>query len=143
MDGTNSYDVPTNELPDDRGFPEPVAVVSLRDAVTFRDRDEDGEPILIITDGVTTIALSSGLSGLSFGVVSASHRLAAAVHDFAQSISARWQKRQASGDGPDFLEPEAPVPARPAPIRPDSARTGRHRRNRRQIPVRRGNSSNR
>jgi hypothetical protein len=110
MSGTSGYDMPTTELSGERGFPEPVAVISLRNATTYRQQDEDGEPILIITDGVTTIALDSGLSGLSFGVVSASHRLADAVHDFAQSITVRWQKKESAG---------------------------RHRRNRRLIPVRR------
>ena|SRR5882757_3235668 len=116
MNGTSGYDLPTTELSGERGFPEPVAVISLRNATTYREQDEDGEPILIITDGVTTIALDSGLSGLSFGLVTASHRLADAVHDFAQSITVRWQKREAAG---------------------------RHRRNRRTVTARpqRGNVS--
>lgn len=112
MNGISPYDLPTTELSGQRGFPEPVAVISLRNAATYREQDEEGQPILIITDGVTTVALDSGLSGLSFGVVSASHRLADAVHDFAQSITARWQKRGGTS-------------------------AGRHRRNRRPIPVRR------
>lgn len=112
MNGTSGPDGPTGEIPENRLFPEPVAVISLRDAVTHRDVDEDGQPILIITDGVTTVALDSGLSGLSFGVVAASHRLADAVHDFAQSITARWRERGSAGaEG--------------------------HRRNRHQIPTRR------
>jgi hypothetical protein len=118
MNGTSGHDLPTTELSGQRGFPEPTAVISIRQATTYREQDEDGQPILIITDGVTTVALDSGLSGLSFGVVSASHRLADAVHDFAQSITVRWQIRESAG---------------------------RHRRNRRQIPARRlrGNVSSR
>jgi hypothetical protein len=92
----------------------------MRDAVTYRDVDEDGQPILIITDGVTAVALDSGLAGLSLNVTVASHRLADAVRDFANSITARWQARERAG-------------------------SGRHRRNRRQLAPRppRGNSPNR
>jgi hypothetical protein len=116
MHGTSGSDGPTGDLPDNWLFPEPVAVISLRNAVTYRDVDEDGQPILIITDGVTAVALDSGLTGLSFSVVVASQRLADAVRDFATSITARWQSRERS-------EP------------------GRHRRNRRVLTPRqqRGN----
>ena len=120
MNGINGPDGPTGEVPDLRLFPDPVAVISLRDAVTFRDVDSDGQPILVITDGVTAVALDSGLAGLSFSVVVASQRLADAVHDFSTSITAGWQQQD-----------------RPA--------SGRHRRNRRQYPLwpRRGNNSTR
>ena len=120
MNGNTGPDGPTADVPDNNLFPETVAIISMRDAVTYRDVDEDGQPILIITDGVTAMALDSGLSGLSLNVVEASHRLADAVLDFATSITARWQVRQRPG-------------------------SGRHRRNRRQLAPRppRGNSSTR
>jgi hypothetical protein len=95
MDANAGTEPPTTELPCRRGYPEPSAVISLRRAVTYRDLDEDGHPILIITDGVTTVALDSGLSGLSPDVVAASQRLAEAVADFARSIMTCWQR----GDG--------------------------------------------
>jgi hypothetical protein len=117
MHGITAHDGPTIDLRGDRGFPEPVAVISLRGAITFRDQDDDGQPILIVSDGVTAIALDSGLSGLSFGVVVAAQRLAEAVGDFANSISARWQAL------------EAPKP-------------GRHRRNRRHFASRRTRLAN-
>jgi hypothetical protein len=110
MNGNTGPDAPTTELTSHRGFPEPAAVISLRRAMTYRDRDDDGQPILIITDGVTAVALDSGLSGLSYGVVAASQRLADAVADFAKSITAGWQIRERSA--------------------------GRHRRNRRLITTR-------
>jgi hypothetical protein len=116
MNGISDPDEPMGDLPDNWLFPEPVAVISLRNAVTYRDVDEDGQPILIITDGVTAVALDSGLAGLSFGVVVASYRLADAVHDFAQSITARRQKRA-------------------------GARAGRHRGNRHRMPARRQRSN--
>ncbi len=89
-------------------FPEPVAVISLRNAVTYRDMDDDGQPILIITDGVTRWLWTAVWPACSVNVVVASHRLADAVRDFATSITARWQARDKGG-------------------------AGRHRRNRRQI----------
>jgi hypothetical protein len=116
-------DLPTSELGGHRGFPEPAAVISLRNATTFREVDEDGQPILIVTDGVTSVAFDSGLSGLSYGVVTAAGRLADAVADFARSITARWQEL----DGQIGWTP-----------RPTS---GRHRRNRRQLGARRRNVS--
>jgi hypothetical protein len=120
MNGTSGPDGPTGDVPDNRLFPEPIGVISMRDAVTYRDVDEEGQPILIITDGVTAVALDGGLAGLSLNMVVASHRLAEAVRDFATSVTARWQARERAG-------------------------TGRHRRNRRQFGPRppRGNSSTR
>jgi hypothetical protein len=106
LDVDDEPDRPTREL-SGHPFPDPVSVISLRRATTYRDCDEDGQPILIISDGVTSVAFDSGLSGLSFGVVAASRRLAEAVNDFTSSITARWQAR-------------------------DRATGGRHRRNRRQ-----------
>ena len=109
MIGATRPDGPTVDVLVNRLFPEPVAVIAMRDARTFREVDEDGHPVLIITDGVTTVALEGGLPGLSVSMVTASHRLAEAVHDFATSIGARWHLRS----------------------RPNS---GRHRRNRRRLP---------
>ncbi len=70
------------ELP----FPEPVAVLSLRDCAVYRAVDDDNQPILILTDGVTTLAMECGLRGMSDDVVVAAERLAAAVHDYAMSV---------------------------------------------------------
>lgn len=72
------------ELP----FPEPTAVLSLRDSMVFRAVDDDSQPILIITDGVTTLAMECGLRGLSEDIVNAAERLAAAVHDYSVSVRA-------------------------------------------------------
>lgn len=99
MNGISGPDGPTGDLPDNPLFPEPVVTISMRNAVTYRDVDEDGQPILIITDGVTAVALDCGLSGLSFGLVTASQRLAEAVTDFATSITALWRHRERTGSG--------------------------------------------
>jgi hypothetical protein len=107
MNASAGPDQQTTELCARSGFPEPTATINIRHAITYRVQDSDGQPILIITDGVTAVALEPGLSGLTLGVVSASHRLAEAVRDFAVSITSRWQKDESAG---------------------------RHRRNRRRIP---------
>lgn len=69
-------------------FPEPAAVLSLRNCEVYRATDDDHQPILIITDGVTTMALECGLRGLSADVVTAADRLAAAFADYARSVRA-------------------------------------------------------
>ena len=78
------------ELP----FPEPAAVLNLRDSMVFRAVDDDNQPILIITDGVTTLALECGLRGLSEDIVNAAERLADAVHDSARSVRAASTTRK-------------------------------------------------
>lgn len=69
-------------------FPEPSGVLSLRDCTAFRAVDDDQQPILILTDGVTTLALECGLRGMSADLAEAAERLAAAVHDYAISVRA-------------------------------------------------------
>jgi hypothetical protein len=81
------------ELP----FPEPTAVLSLRDSMVFRAVDDDNQPILIITDGVTTLAMECGLRGLSDDIVNAAERLAAAVHDYAVSVRAASAVKSGGG----------------------------------------------
>jgi hypothetical protein len=105
------HDDATTDLSGLRPFPEPAAVISLRRGTTFHALDHDGQPVLIITDGVNSVALNSGNSGLSYGVVVAAHRLAESVTDFATSIGSAWEPR---GD----------------------ADHGRHRRDRRSPTVR-------
>lgn len=78
------------ELP----FPEPVAVLSLRDSMVFRALDDDNQPILIVTDGVTTLAMECGLRGMSEEIVVAAERLADAVHDYAVSVKAASADRR-------------------------------------------------
>ena len=110
-------DGPTTDLSGRRAFPDPGVVVSLRKAMTYGVVDEDNQPILIITDGVSTVALECGLGGLSFNVVVAAQRLGDAVADFATSIRACFLTREGRS-------------------------LGRHRRNRRRERwQRRGNSS--
>jgi hypothetical protein len=69
-------------------FPEPVAVLSLRDCTVYRAVDDDEQPILILSDGVTTLSLECGLRGANDQVVAAAKRLSEGVLDFAQSVQA-------------------------------------------------------
>jgi hypothetical protein len=98
----------TADLAGLEAYPEPTAVISLRHGRTYRAVDEDGRPILIITDGVTAAALDIGVAGLSYGVVTAAQRLADAMADYVCSLDAAWKAREDSAR--------------------DAAR-GRHRRN--------------
>ena len=89
--------MPGRQLPDEtttvslKGslpFPDPVAVLSLRDCAVYRAVDEFEQPILILTDGVTTVALECGPKGLAGDVAETARRLADGVRDFSQSVSA-------------------------------------------------------
>ena len=100
MHGTyDGSDGPTTDLSGQRAFPEPAVVVSLRRAMTYRVVDDDNQPVLIITDGVSTVALECGLGGLSFNVVVAAQRLGDAVADFATSIGACFLTRESRSLG--------------------------------------------
>src|SRR5215469_748871 len=83
MHGTASNDDASPEPGDELTFPAPSTSLSLRHLIAYRGLDDDGEPILIITDGVSSIALESGLAGPSSEVVVAARRLAATAEDFA------------------------------------------------------------
>ncbi len=72
------------ELP----FPDPIAVLSLAHCRVFRAVDDHDQPILVLTDGVTTVALECGLRGLTGTVVGAAQSLADGVTDYAQSVRA-------------------------------------------------------
>ena len=92
-------------------FPEPVAVLSLRDCTVYRAVDDDEQPVLIISDGVTSLSLECGLRGASAQIVAAAERLSQGVRDFAVSVEA-WR---ASAD--------ADAPAQP-PVSPEPASEG-------------------
>jgi hypothetical protein len=67
-------------------FPEPAAVLSLRECTVYRTVDEDDQPVLVVSDGVVTLSLECGLQGASHEVADAAERLAQGVHDFAVSM---------------------------------------------------------
>ena len=71
-------------------FPDPVAALSLRDCAVFRGVDDDNQPVLILSDGVTTLFLECGLRGASEQIVAAANRVAEGVHDFATSVESSF-----------------------------------------------------
>src|SRR6185369_5548611 len=68
-------------------FPLPGTSLSLRHVIAYRGFDDDGDPVLIISDGVSSVALESGLAGPSLEVVVAARRLAATAEDFASAMA--------------------------------------------------------
>jgi hypothetical protein len=87
MHGTGRDDGSAVEPGEGQTFPFPNTALSLRHAVAYRGVDDDGAPILIISDGVSSVALESGLSGPSDEVVVAARRLAATTADFATTMA--------------------------------------------------------
>ena len=80
-------------------FPEPTAAISLRHGRTYRALDDEGRPILIITDGVSAVALDVGVAGLSYSVVVAAQRLADSIGDFASSLDGAWTAQEETRQG--------------------------------------------
>jgi hypothetical protein len=100
----------TTDLAGLEAFPELTLMISLRHGRTFRALDDEGRPMLIITDGVSAVALDVGVSGLSYGTVVSARRLADALGDFASSLDGAWHAREEA-----------------------TAAQGRHRRNGRRL----------
>jgi hypothetical protein len=86
MPASGQGDTTTVDLKGKLPFPDPLAVLSLRDCTPYRAVDDDRQPVLILTDGVTTLALECGLRGASDQIVTAANRLAEAMRDFADSV---------------------------------------------------------
>jgi hypothetical protein len=76
----------TSDLQGQLPFPDPIAVLSLRDCTAYRAVDDDDQPVMILSDGVTTLSLECGLRGASGQVAVAADRLAEAMRDFALSV---------------------------------------------------------
>jgi len=87
MHGTVRDDETPAAAGDTPAFPTPSTILSLPHVIAYRGRDDDGEPSLIITDGVSAIALEGGLSGPSAEAVAAARRLAATAEEFAAGIA--------------------------------------------------------
>ena len=87
MHGTRRDGDGPPEPDDDLTFPTPRTSLSLRHVIAYRDVDDEGDPILIITDGVSSIALESGLAVPSSELVTAARRLAATAADFAAVLA--------------------------------------------------------
>jgi hypothetical protein len=75
-------------------FPDPIAVLSIPSCEVFRAVDAEGQPILVLSDGVTTVALECGLRGLTDEVVAKTRRLADGVTDYYHSVAAAKKIRR-------------------------------------------------
>lgn len=72
----------------DPTVPLPVASVRLGGIRTYFMLDDEDEPILVVTDGDTTVEFACGLSGRSRAAALGAQRLAAAVQAYASTIEA-------------------------------------------------------
>jgi hypothetical protein len=118
----------TTDLAGLEPFPEPTVMISLRYGRTFRALDDEGRPMLIITDGVSAAALDIGVSDLSYGVVVSARRLADAIGDFAASLDGAWEAREEEARKEEARREDA----RRQAARREGGREvpqGRHRRN--------------
>jgi hypothetical protein len=81
-----------DEEPDDVGnagaCPPPVVSVRLGDIRAFRVIDDEDEPVLVVSDGETSVEFACGLSGVSGPAALGAQRLADAVRDYASAIEA-------------------------------------------------------
>jgi hypothetical protein len=63
----------------------PIATLRLGGLRAYRMMDDDG-PVLVISDGVTTVEFACGLAGVSNRSVRGVQRLASAMVDFANAL---------------------------------------------------------
>ena len=64
----------------------PVASVSLWIASARFERDDEGEPVVILTDGDTEVELSRGLGGDPASAARGAQRLAKALLEYASAV---------------------------------------------------------
>jgi len=93
MGGTELADEPvidgnTGDLPRRLGIPAPVVSIRIDGIQAFRMIDDDDGPILIITDGDTTVEFSCGFSGRTQVAALGAERLAEATRAYALVVEA-------------------------------------------------------
>jgi hypothetical protein len=81
-------DGPTDDLADET-TPPPAVTVRLRGVRTYRIIDDEDEPVLFVSDGVTTVEFACGISGLSGSAARGARRLANAIGEFASVLELR------------------------------------------------------
>jgi hypothetical protein len=84
----NVVDGPTGDLAPRLGIPAPVVSVRVDGIRAFRMVDDDDGPILIITDGDTTVEFSCGFSGRSHAAALGAERLAEATRAYSLVVEA-------------------------------------------------------
>ena len=98
MNGTaNTNRDPGGPNPDHRAFaeaddagayPPPVVSVRVGEVRAFRVIDDEDEPVLVVSDGETSVEFGCGLSGVSGSAARGARRLADAAQDYASTIEA-------------------------------------------------------
>ena len=94
---------------DDAGaYPPPVVSVRLGEVRAFRVLDDENEPVLVVSDGETSVEFGCGLSGVSGSAARGAQRLADAVRDYASDD--RGQSRPIAGRSPRTRRGEPALP---------------------------------
>ncbi len=81
-------DGPSGDLQPRLGIPAPVVSIRVDGVRAFRMIDDDDGPILIITDGDTTVEFSCGFSGQTQAAALGAERLAEAARASAPVVEA-------------------------------------------------------
>ncbi len=93
---TDSYQSMVESI-DNAPISDPIASVRLRGVKSMRTTNDDGEPVLIVSDGETTIEFGCGLCGPTPRAAEGAKVLATAMVAFAADVS-----RLAGVPGPGF-----------------------------------------
>jgi len=88
MGGTNGHNEPMWHRPDKAAIPAPVASVRLGGIGAFSCVDDEEDPVLVVSDGETTVEFGCGLSGRSGEAALGAQRLAEAIYEYASAIEA-------------------------------------------------------
>jgi hypothetical protein len=88
MDGTEVLNGADGELISGPEVPMSVANLCIDGIRTFHVYDDDDGPILVISDGVTTVEFACGLSRRPEPAASGARRLAEAAREFAVVLEA-------------------------------------------------------
>jgi hypothetical protein len=86
MHGTDLADHAPDDFDDTGVYPPPVVCVRLGEIRAFRVIDDEDEPILVVSDGETSVEFGCGLAGVSGPAAQGAQRLAEAVRDYASTI---------------------------------------------------------
>jgi hypothetical protein len=88
MSGTSGLDREPDDVVGRAGYPAPVVNVRLAEIIAYQVVDDEDEPILVVSDGETSVEFSCGLSGLSGSAVRGARGLADAMKDYAIALEA-------------------------------------------------------
>lgn len=86
MAGTDRIDSPSSDIIAPAGPPVPSASICLRGLRAFQTVDDDGDTVLVVSDGETTVEFGCGLVGRSAAATRGVMRLVEAVRHYASTI---------------------------------------------------------